>query len=94
MMMGVAIEHGVAGCRWSLAEMVASRVASMCAMVMTTCAWEDCSRGAWEGKAKSGLGVYKWPSQARYAGQWLNNNKHGSGIYSYPKGGIYKVRQI
>lgn len=47
-------------------------------------------RGAWEGKAKSGLGVYKWPSQARYAGQWLNNNKHGSGIYSYPKGGIYK----
>ena len=42
---------------------------------------------------KSGMGVYRYPSRARYEGEWRDNLKAGFGIYYYPKGGIYKVRR-
>jgi len=40
--------------------------------------------------SKQGLGVYRYPSGARYEGQWHAGLKSGRGVYVFPKGGRYE----
>ncbi len=38
-----------------------------------------------QGMRKEGLGVYTYPSGARYEGEWRDNLKDGRGVYYYPQ---------
>ena len=37
-----------------------------------------------QGMRKEGLGVYTYPSGARYEGEWRDNLKEGRGVYFFP----------
>lgn len=41
--------------------------------------------------SRSGVGVYVWPTGARYRGEWKDGYMHGVGTLIAPNGAIYQV---
>lgn len=52
--------------------------------------WADCLGG----NCLNGVGVYQWPSGARYEGQFKNGQLHGSGKYTHADGSVYTGQYV
>ena len=47
--------------------------------------------GPLQAGSRSGVGVYVWPTGARYRGEWKDGFMHGVGTLSAPNGALYQV---
>lgn len=44
------------------------------------------AQGAFAANQFHGMGTYRWPDGATYAGEWQLNRMHGEGTYTNPDG--------
>ncbi|MBF0434069.1 MAG: hypothetical protein HQL77_01710 [Magnetococcales bacterium] len=52
--------------------------------------WAECLQG----DCLNGVGVYQWPSGARYEGQFRNGQLHGAGTYTHADGSVFTGQYV